>query len=198
MFDFDIVSILVKLVAISMAITIHEFGHAFSAHLLGDDTAKMHGRMTLNPASHLDPLGIIMMFVFGIGWARPVPVNPNNFKNYKIGNILTSFAGPFFNILLAIVCVIINKHVHMYSINLIATWVMMYNVMFAAFNLLPIPPLDGWGIISSLIPYKYYESVYKYESMSNIIFLVIIITDVHVFFVSPIIDVIYKIIYMFS
>lgn len=198
MFDFDIVSILVKLVAISMAITIHEFGHAFSAHLLGDDTAKMHGRMTLNPASHLDPLGIIMMFVFGIGWARPVPVNPNNFKNYKVGNIITSFAGPFFNILLAIVCVIINKHVHMYSINLIATWVMMYNVMFAAFNLLPIPPLDGWGIISSLIPYKYYESVYKYESMSNIIFLVIIITDVHVYFVSPIIDVIYKIIYMFS
>lgn len=190
-------NILVSLVAIVIAITVHEFGHAYSAHLLGDDTAKMQGRMTLDPAKHLDPIGIIMMLIFKIGWARPVPVNPNNFKNYKIGNVIVSLSGALGNILTAIACVMLNKVVHMEAINMILGTTMWYNISFAAFNLLPIPPLDGWGVISSFIPYKYNEFVYKYESMSTFLFLLLIITDFHLIIMGPIYNVIVKIVYLF-
>ena len=194
---YNLSTILASIVAIAVAISVHEFGHAYSAHLLGDDTAKMYGRMTLNPAKHLDAMGLIAMLIVHIGWAKPVPVNPNNFKNYKVGNIIVSLAGVTANIITAIICILINKEINMYAINLIAYYVMIYNVGFAAFNLLPIPPLDGWGVISSFIPYKYNEIVYKYESMSSIIFLVLIITGAYSIFVSPIINVIWNILYLF-
>lgn len=194
----DLSTILATVVAIVIAISVHEFGHAYSAHLLGDDTAKMYGRMTLNPSAHVDPIGILMMLIFKIGWARPVPVNPNNFKNYKFGNVLVSLSGAIANIVTAIICVLINKSVNMYAINLIAGYTIVYNVGFAAFNLLPIPPLDGWGIISSFIPYKYNEMVYKYENMSNIIFLLLILTGAYDIFVSPIRNIIMNIVFLFS
>ena len=186
-------NILVQIVGIAVAISVHEFGHAYSAHLLGDDTAKM----TLNPAKHLDIMGLIAMLIVHIGWAKPVPVNPNNFKNYKVGNVIVSLAGVTANIIISIICVIIKKHVNMYAITEITSAIIIYNVSFAAFNLLPIPPLDGWGVISSFIPYKYNEIAYKYESMSSIIFLVLIITGAYSIFISPIINVIWDILYLF-
>ena len=195
---YNLSTILASIVAIAVAISVHEFGHAYSAHLLGDDTAKMYGRMTLNPAKHLDAMGLIAMLIVHIGWAKPVPVNPNNFKNYKVGNIIVSLAGVTANIITAIICILINKYVNMDAINLIAYYVMIYNVGFAAFNLLPIPPLDGWSVISSFIPYKYNEISYKYESMSSIIFLVLIITGAYSIFVSPISNIIWKIVYLFA
>ena len=190
-------NILVQIVGIAVAISVHEFGHAYSAHLLGDDTAKMYGRMTLNPAKHLDIMGLIAMLIVHIGWAKPVPVNPNNFKNYKVGNVIVSLAGVTANIIISIICVIIKKHVNMYAITEITSAIIIYNVSFAAFNLLPIPPLDGWGVISSFITYKYNEIAYKYESMSSIIFLVLIITGAYSIFISPIINVIWDILYLF-
>ena len=190
-------NILVQIVGIAVAISVHEFGHAYSAHLLGDDTAKMYGRMTLNPAKHLDIMGLIAMLIVHIGWAKPVPVNPNNFKNYKVGNVIVSLAGVTANIIISIICVIIKKHVNMYAITEITSAIIIYNVSFAAFNLLPIPPLDGWGVISSFIPYKYNEIAYKYESMSSIIFLFLIITGAYSIFISPIINVIWDILYLF-
>lgn len=190
-------NILVQIVGIAVAISVHEFGHAYSAHLLGDDTAKMYGRMTLNPAKHLDIMGLIAMLIVHIGWAKPVPVNPNNFKNHKVGNVIVSLAGVTANIIISIICVIIKKHVNMYAITEITSAIIIYNVSFAAFNLLPIPPLDGWGVISSFIPYKYNEIAYKYESMSSIIFLVLIITGAYSIFISPIINVIWDILYLF-
>ena len=190
-------NILVQIVGIAVAISVHEFGHAYSAHLLGDDTAKMYGRMTLNPAKHLDIMGLIAMLIVHIGWAKPIPVNPNNFKNYKVGNVIVSLAGVTANIIISIICVIIKKHVNMYAITEITSAIIIYNVSFAAFNLLPIPPLDGWGVISSFIPYKYNEIAYKYESMSSIIFLVLIITGAYSIFISPIINVIWDILYLF-
>ena len=190
-------NILVQIVGIAVAISVHEFGHAYSAHLLGDDTAKMSGRRTLNPATHLDIMGLIAMLIVHIGWAKPVPVNPNNFKNYKVGNVIVSLAGVTANIIISIICVIIKKHVNMYAITEITSAIIIYNVSFAAFNLLPIPPLDGWGVISSFIPYKYNEIAYKYESMSSIIFLVLIITGAYSIFISPIINVIWDILYLF-
>ena len=128
---YNLSTILASIVAIAVAISVHEFGHAYSAHLLGDDTAKMYGRMTLNPAKHLDAMGLIAMLIVHIGWAKPVPVNPNNFKNYKVGNIIVSLAGVTANIITAIICILINKYVNMDAINLIAYYVMIYNVGFA-------------------------------------------------------------------
>lgn len=190
-------NILASLVGIAVAISVHEFGHAYAAHLLGDDTAKMYGRMTLDPAKHIDPIGLIMMVIFHFGWAKPVPVNPNNFKNYKLGNVLVSLAGAIGNILAAIVCVFIIKYVEMDAIRIIANITLVYNVGFAAFNLLPIPPLDGWGIISSFIPYKYNEIVYKYESYSYPILLILLITGAYGIIVTPIRDIIWNIVTLF-
>ncbi|NMS88703.1 site-2 protease family protein [Clostridioides difficile] len=197
MLSMNIGEIVASLVGIAMAISIHEFGHAYSAHLLGDDTAKSYGRMTLNPVRHVDPIGLLAMFILRIGWAKPVPVNPNNFKNYKIGNLIVSLAGVFCNLLTAIICVIINKYVHMYAINTIAEYVFLYSIGFAAFNLLPIPPLDGWGVISTFVPYKWNEYVYKFESMSYIILLIALFTGIYSIILTPIYAVLLKIVYLF-
>lgn len=194
---FDLREILVMIVAISVAISVHEFGHAYAAHLLGDDTAKLSGRMTLDPMKHLDPMGVLCMIFFHIGWAKPVPVNSSNFKNYKTGSIITSFAGPLANIITAIFCVFVIKFAKLEALILIANTTLMYNVFFASFNLLPLPPLDGWGIISQFIPYKYNEFVYQYENMSNIIFLLLVFSGLVGIFVTPISNFIFKIVYLF-
>ncbi|MEG0050700.1 MAG: site-2 protease family protein [Terrisporobacter sp.] len=178
--------LLVSLVGMAIAISVHEFGHAYSAHLLGDDTAKYNGRLTLNPAKHLDPVGLIMLLIFHFGWAKPVPVNPNNFKNYRMGNIMVSLSGAIGNLLAAIVCGLIAKYVNIYAVNLIFINAMWINIWFGAFNLLPIPPLDGWGVISSLLPYKYNEFIYKYENVGYGILLIALFTGTYSIVVTPI------------
>ena len=188
---------LVTAVGIAVAISVHEFGHAYVAHLLGDDTAKMSGRMTLDPIKHVDPFGLVMLIVAHFGWAKPVPVNPNNFKNYKVGNLIVSLAGPLFNVITAIIAVNLISFVNMKALYLIFDSIFTYSIGFAAFNLLPLPPLDGWGIVSSFIPAKYYDAVYKYESMSTIIFIFLIITNFHVIILDPIMKVLSSIVNLF-
>ncbi|WP_270648225.1 site-2 protease family protein [Paeniclostridium hominis] len=188
---------LVTAVGIAVAISVHEFGHAYVAHLLGDDTAKMSGRMTLDPIKHVDPFGLVMLIVAHFGWAKPVPVNPNNFKNYKVGNLIVSLAGPLFNVITAIIAVNLISFVNMKALYIIFDSIFTYSIGFAAFNLLPLPPLDGWGIVSSFIPAKYYDFVYKYESMSTIIFIFLIITKFHVIILNPIIKVLLSIVNLF-
>lgn len=191
---FNLRDLLVSLVGIAMAISVHEFGHAYSAHLLGDDTAKYNGRMTLNPAKHLDPIGLITLIIFHFGWAKPVPVNPNNFKNYKLGNVIVSLSGALGNLLCAIVCGLIAKYTIMYGSNFmfaeaiytIFSSAMWFNIWFGAFNLLPIPPLDGWGVISALLPYKYNEFIYKYENIGYGILLIALFTGAYSIVVTPI------------
>lgn len=188
---------LVTAVGIAVAISVHEFGHAYVAHLLGDDTAKMSGRMTLDPLKHLDPLGLIMLIIARFGWAKPVPVNPNNFKNYKVGNLLVSLAGPAFNLLTAIIFANLMRFANIEAILIIFNAIVSYCIGFAAFNLLPLPPLDGWGIISTFIPLKYYDVAYKYESMSTFIFILLILTNFHLIILNPIVNVLYSIVATF-
>lgn len=193
-------SLIVSAFAIATAIGVHEFGHAFVACKLGDPTAKNLGRMTPNPLVHLDPLGLLMMIFVGVGFATPVPINSNNFKQKTIKRdlVLVSLAGAGFNVLTAILCAIIMKFMPLASAQMVLMAVIGYNLSFAAFNLIPvIPPLDGWQILKQFIPYKYYESVYKYESMSMFIFLIMILTDVHMVIMGPIYNVLSKIVYMF-
>ena len=191
-------SFLVSAVGIAVAISVHEFGHAYVAHLLGDDTAKMSGRMTLDPVKHVDPIGLVMLIIARIGWAKPVPINPNNFKNYKIGNLIVSLAGPLFNVITAIISINLMRFANLEALQLILAGIFNYCIGFAAFNLLPIPPLDGWGVISTFIPLKYYDIAYKYESMSTIIFLIVIITDIHVIILNPIMNVLLSIVNIFT
>ncbi|MBN8046459.1 MAG: site-2 protease family protein [Paraclostridium bifermentans] len=188
---------LVTAVGIAVAISVHEFGHAYVAHLLGDDTAKMSGRMTLDPLKHLDPLGLIMLIIARFGWAKPVPVNPNNFKNYKVGNLIVSLAGPAFNLLTAIIFANLMRFANIEAILIIFNAIVSYCIGFAAFNLLPLPPLDGWGIISTFIPLKYYDVAYKYESMSTFIFILLILTNFHLIILNPIVNVLYSIVATF-
>lgn len=193
-------SLIVSAFAIATAIGVHEFGHAFVACKLGDPTAKNSGRMTPNPLVHLDPLGLLMMVFVGVGFATPVPINSNNFKQktMKRDLVLVSLAGAGFNVLTAILCAIIMKFMPLESAQMVLTAVIGYNLSFAAFNLIPImPPLDGWQILKQFIPYKYYESVCQYENMSMFIFLIMILTDVHMIIMRPIYNILSSIVYLF-
>lgn len=177
---------LTSALAIFFAISIHEFGHAFVAHLNGDDTAKNAGRMTINPLSHIDIFGMIMMFVAKFGWAKPVPVNPYNYKNEKIGNITVSLAGIFMNLASAIFFAMIYKYIGIYSLKMVCESLIVYNIAFASFNILPIPPLDGWSFISTFLPDSVNYKLYEYTRYSFIILILLVMTNVLSFVLSPI------------
>ena len=157
------------------AFPVHECAHALVAHWLGDDTAKNQGRISLNPLRHLDLFGTVFMLLAGFGWAKPVPINANNFKNRKVGMAVSSLAGPLSNVLMSYVSIIICK-ILTYSrygnsyVNALADvfwYATILNLGLAVFNLLPVPPLDGSRIFNLVLPEKLYFKVMKYE---NIIF----------------------------
>lgn len=187
-------NILVSLVGIVFAMTIHEFGHAYSAYLLGDDTAKIAGRMTINPSRHVDIVGLFMLIIFHFGWAKPVPVNPNNFKNYKLGSFIVALSGALGNLIGAIVCAVIMKFSPMYAISAISSAALSYNLWFGAFNLLPVPPLDGWGVISSFLPYKYRNFEIKYENIGYLILIILLVTGLYSHIMTPIVRVFFNIV----
>ena len=151
-------------VLILLILPVHELAHAFAAHLCGDDTAKWHGRLTVNPFKHLDMWGTAMMLAVGIGYAKPVPVNPRNFKNYKRDMILVALAGPLSNLLMAAAAVALFRVATLFMSDYnttLALWLILIdviasvNISLAVFNLLPIPPLDGSRLWSSLLPGKW-------------------------------------------
>lgn len=163
----------VLLLVAATALPVHEFAHAWVAHKMGDDTAKYQGRLTLNPMAHLDLVGTLMLLLAGVGWARPVPINPRNFKNPKLGMALSSLAGPLSNILLALVFMIAYKALvlvglftsatALFTLATILSIMASTNVYLAVFNLLPLPPLDGSRVLFYFLPPKYYFGIMKYE-----------------------------------
>ncbi|AFS78419.1 putative zinc metalloprotease [Gottschalkia acidurici 9a] len=171
----------IALPGLLIAIIFHELAHGYSAYLLGDSTAKNYGRLTLNPISHIDPLGFIMLYVIGFGWAKPVPINPNNFKNRKRDNIIVSLAGSFTNFIIVIITIIvlvISVKLKANDIFISIVYIIMqYNLSFGIFNLLPFPPLDGSKVVASLLPLKYEIKFYQYERYLYAALIVLLITN---------------------
>lgn len=153
---------------------VHEYAHALVATKLGDDTARLKGRLTLSPFAHIDPIGALMILIVGFGYAKPVPVNPRKFKNPRAGMALTALAGPVSNLIMAILFMIlaricndvINANGTMLFFDIATSFLVSaatINVSLAVFNLIPIPPLDGSRIANLFIPSKYYFKIMQYE-----------------------------------
>ena len=157
--------------AMLLAIPVHESAHAWASDKLGDPTARNMGRLSLNPMAHFDLLGAVCMIVAGIGWAKPVPVYPQRYKNPKLGMALSAAAGPLSNLLLAFLSIILYKLVYYFVpatvvANLLLEflyYMVAVNVSLAVFNLLPIPPFDGSRILLLVLPRRIYFRVMQYE-----------------------------------
>ncbi len=161
-----------------IAIMMHEIAHGLMSHWLGDPTPKRQGRLSLNPAKHLDPVGTLCLIFFHVGWAKPVVVNPEYYKKPKLGMLLVALAGPLINFLLAILAIFgigfIMKFVHKYSTLVeVALYFCMYlaiiNIGLGVFNLIPIPPLDGSKILGSCLKGEAYYQYMKYQQYGFLI-----------------------------
>ena len=200
-FDFTyILSILLGVIPSLLCITLHELSHGLVAYWLGDDTAKSRGRLTLNPIKHLDPVGLLMMLVFHVGWAKPVPVNMYKFKNPKRGMAVTALAGPGSNLLIALVFMLLYGAAYVplgmsavgsYFLQMIQLTAIM-SIGLAVFNLIPIPPLDGSKVLFSLLRDEDYYKLMRYERYGGIIMLVLVATGVLGRPLNYLIDLIYS------
>lgn len=175
------------LLVLMIAFTVHEYAHAFFAWKFGDPTAKMLGRVTLNPAKHLDVFGMLLFVIAGFGWAKPVPVNRANFKNQRMMSIVVSAAGPLSNLVLAFIgAVLIRLSIDMEwiplfeasrgqeALYLFLQYFITYNIVLFLFNLIPLPPLDGYRIIEDLAPRRIQAKLMQFEQYSIFIFLLIV------------------------
>ncbi|MEO0225819.1 MAG: site-2 protease family protein [candidate division WOR-3 bacterium] len=174
--------IIFNLPAIIIAITIHEYAHAFVALKLGDPTARLAGRLTLNPLKHIDILGFIALLFARIGWAKPVPINSFYFRNPRRDEALVSLAGPISNLLLAIPFALLLRLILSSSptstlIARIIFTIYLFNIILFAFNLLPVPPLDGSKILFSLLPRPFRLYQLSFERFGPYIILIIILLD---------------------
>ena len=172
--------------AILIGFTFHEYAHAFVADKLGDKTPKFQGRLTLNPIAHIDPIGFIMILIFSFGWAKPVEVNPNAFKNRYKDDLKVTFAGPLANLVIAFIFSILMFVFYKFSGTLLSdaattgiifnlfNYTIYINVMLFFFNLIPIPGLDGFHIFRDLFPKQFYnisDTIYRYQLLILIIFV---------------------------
>ena len=196
-------TLLLSVPGVLIAITFHEFAHAFAADKLGDDTARREGRLSLNPFDHLDPIGSLMLLFAGFGWGKPVHVNPRNYTrkmSMEKGEAIVSIAGPLMNFLLAIIFTLIYCAIFKFAgadfilstegdiIRRIVGATISINIGLGVFNLIPLPPLDGSKVIMPFLPYKAKNWFINNESLFYIIFVVIWITGIAGYIITPVID----------
>ncbi|MDA8091744.1 MAG: site-2 protease family protein [Nitrospiraceae bacterium] len=211
-----------SLVPILIAVTFHEIAHGYVAYLQGDRTAKAMGRLTLNPLAHIDPVGTVLMpfallvltkgqFVFG--YAKPVPINPYNFKNPRKGLAISALAGPVINLLLAIISGVLLSYVLlpmaataspevfsrvMRPIGGMLKQSVWINLLLAAFNLIPIPPLDGGRVLAGLLPARQAYTFEKLERYGFVIVMLLIFTGAASYFIDPVMRVLLAVLSFFT
>ena len=196
-----IIYLLFSLIVVVFALSVHEAAHGYVAYKMGDPTAKNLGRLTINPAKHVDPIGFIAMLLFGFGWARPVPINTRNFKNPKWGMALSGIAGPVANFIMGT----IGAALYGFTYPLCYKWTLesgflsslanvlplfflllsLYNYIFMAFNLIPLPPFDGSRFFYAFLPVKVYFKVMKYERYILIGLFILLFISSRLFGFSP-------------
>ena len=172
-------------------IPFHEFAHGWTAERFGDRTARLSGRLTVNPFAHFDLFGTLMLFLVGVGFAKPVPINPNNFRgNKKVGIAVTALAGPLSNLIIAFLFVVLGRLVNLLYLLIggdLAFYYIFIQVLFLAaqvnvglaiFNLIPLPPLDGWRILGLVLPAKWQFFAMKYQYYIVLLLFVLLATDI--------------------
>lgn len=197
--------IAIMLVPALLAIILHEVAHGYIAERFGDPTARLLGRLTMNPFKHLDPIGTIAIFIFGFGWARPVPVNPGNFRRPRRDMIWVALAGPATNLLLAVLSALLLRGLGMLDqsslggsqvyvqfitpVKMMAGFSLYINVLLGVFNLIPLPPLDGGRILTGILPERQATLVSKLEPFGFVLILFLVFfTDVWSLVLGPIIN----------
>lgn len=206
----DIKDMLFSAAAIITAMVFHEFAHAYVSHKLGDPTPKESGRLNIDPFVHMDFLGALSLLLFGFGWAKPVQVNPNHYKNPKMGTALVAIAGPAINLIICFICFVLSALTARYS-GLFSTSFLTFinqflfkcgfiNLSLCVFNLIPLPPLDGFKFFSAWLPEKLYFKTLEYERYAVTLLLILIIfgvTDYFIGFAYIIADVLWKLACLF-
>lgn len=203
-----ILNLLLTIPGVLIALTFHEFAHAWVAYKLGDDTPKYQGRINLNPLSHIDPVGFVFLIVAGFGWGKPVQIDPRNFNGkYSLSKAeaIVSAAGPIMNFILAFVFLIIYYILFIVTdalaglsmqwqqiIFAVITYTISINIGLGVFNLIPLPPLDGSKILMHFLPYKAKEWFYRNQQIFYIVFLILFVTNLSSVILTPIFSAVFS------
>jgi Zn-dependent protease len=176
LFDLSVDQLVGIVIALVVGITFHEFSHAAIADSLGDHRPRALGRISLNPMRHIDPMGAVFFLLAGFGWGRPVPVNPSALRPGRIGMAFVAAGGPIANVVVAIVAAVVFRVLELAGatgfVTDLAFWVVLYNLLLALFNLLPIPPLDGSHVVANLLPPR---AAYAYRSLGAFGLVIVIV-----------------------
>ena len=188
--NLDIIDTVAMMVALLYTIVSHELAHGAVAYANGDPTAKEAGRLTLNPIPHISWTGLVSLLIFRFGWAKPVPINPYRFRKRRVGLLTTSLAGVMTNLISAFIALFLLSHFYGHSllIDRLFTYIAIYGVSFAVFNLIPIPPLDGSKVVMSFLPDDWTNWISQRERYFNYLLLALVFTGVLSKFMIPIID----------